>query len=153
MPNHAAGFWIERDNAAAAWFAPANSAGLIPLPLHELLRGFVEKHAALTRGDVVKPRLRTIRRRLPIVPTAHSRTCPVAFFSRVLTGYQDGTAVRRNAVGPGDLGVSFGLQELAISAIEQIEKAVPVGLNQRLHRTAIQSHAHGNRIRHSAPIV
>ncbi len=153
VPNHVAGFWIERENASAARLAPANGAGLIPLPLDELLAGFVEEHAALTRSEIVKPRLRTIRGGLPIVPTAHSRTRAVAFFSGVLTGYGDGAAVRRNAIGPGDFRVRFGLQQFSIGAIEQVEKSIPVGLHERLYRAAIQGHVYWNRIRHRVPIV
>src|SRR5579872_2610033 len=100
LPDRIAALRVQRQNPSASRTAAIYRARLVPLSLYEILLRLVERHAPFRRGEIVESGLRTVRCRLPVVAAAHPRTSHVPFLGRLLTGDQDRTTVRRDAVRP-----------------------------------------------------
>src|SRR5690349_24963069 len=89
--------------------------------------------ATIGRVEVEKLRPRAIRGRGPVMTAAHARTRLRAFLARFLARDHNRAAVSGDTSGPVDLRVGTGVEQLAVSAVDRIEKPVAVRLHHSLH--------------------
>src|SRR5262249_30992795 len=77
----------------------------------------------------------------------------ISLLRRVLPRDQSRSAIRIDALRPTHLRVRLRRQHLAIRTIERIEKTVPVCLNYRLDKAAVDIQVYQNGIADGVPIV
>ena len=109
--------------------------------------------AAIAGVEVIQPGLGTVRGGVPVVPAAHARTGQRALVCGLVPGDQDRTAGGSHAIGPVDLGVSAGEEELAAGAVQSVEVAVAVGMHQHLARLPVDFDIDQHRISDGVPVV
>src|SRR5579864_7304920 len=112
-------------------------AGLIPLAGREVLLALVEQVAVFTRAEIVEASPRAVGCGLPVMAAAQARTSELAFFGWLLTGDQNRASVRTDSIRPSHLRIGSGFDDLAIGAVERVEKAVAIGLNESLHFASV----------------
>src|SRR5579885_493449 len=92
------------------------------------------EHTALLAGeDIEQLRQRAVTMRHPVRTAVHPGPyLVISFRRRFIAGDHLWTAIVIKTLGPGLLYEIFGQQELAVGAVQQIKKAVPVSPRQQL---------------------
>jgi len=73
---------------------------------------------------------------------AQAGASELTLIGRLLTCDHDRASIRTDSIRPGHLRISSRFQDLAIRAIERIEKAISIGLDESLDLAAIDSEVH-----------
>src|SRR5947209_15259445 len=110
---------------------------VIGFPVHKISGGGEELITALKRNNIKQVRFRVVRRRKPVRRPVDSRADGCAFLGGN-TARQDGTARGVDASCPVQLlNKGAGAKKLTRDSIENIEKAVPVGVKKQVAQCAV----------------
>src|SRR5260370_26620095 len=84
---------------------------------------------------------------------AQARTSELALIGWFLTSDQNRASIRSDSIRPGHFRIGLGLENLAVGAVERVEKSVSICLDQSLHLAAIDGKVHRQEIADRIPIV